>query len=121
MLLPLHFCVFAGHTVLTAYIPETSAQAVPLQPSLISSPGGDEIHNGPKNVQNHLQDGQATHTQPITTEPCQKNPRRAVFSEELLDWQNWPADGGFEQGSAEVAPSGLPKGNLNHGKTEHSQ
>lgn len=68
------------------------------------------------------QDCQVAQTLKISDDVCQNpNPRRAVVSEELLNWQNWLPDGSFEQGITEGIVVDFPQSALIYGKAERSQ
>jgi hypothetical protein len=100
---------------------ETPARPTAATTSAPAGKCGDGVCDGPEDAQNCPQDCQATQPSLTGGEACQNpNPRRAVISE-LLDWQNWLPDGGFEQGNAEVVLADSPQGGLKRGRAERSQ
>jgi len=106
--------------IATAPAPTSPPTALPPTKPPATSRGrcGDGVCDGPENAQNCPQDcAETTATSVPTSAPGQTaealgardesacrnpNPHRAVVTEELLDFYNSLADGGFEEGEAEV-------------------
>jgi hypothetical protein len=86
---------------------------------------GDGVCEGPENANNCPVDclEQATTPAPSgqAASACENpNPRRAVVSQELLEWHDWLDDGGFEEGRTEVVLSDYPQGGLARAKVERA-
>lgn len=84
---------------------------------------GDDVCDGPENAQNCPED--CSPAEPAGTDladVCSNpNPHRAVVSKELLEWHDWLADGGFEEGKTDVAFFDHPASGLARAPGERSQ
>jgi len=126
---PILAALLVVSVVVLACGPTGNEVTPPAAPSVMPSPGpgegrcGDGVCEGPETLQNCPQDCAATEPPPAdASSPClNPNPHRAVISQDLIEFHNWLADGGFEEGVAEVVVSDHSDGALGRANVERSQ
>jgi len=111
-----------GHTTPSAEIPSPTldeAETPPQQPAVSQQKCGDGICDGPENAQNCPKDCSSSVADEGAATCPEPNPKRALV-QDLIGWQNWLVDGGFEESTADIDISNHPQSGLSLGLAERS-